>query len=554
MLFRNCTWAVLLLLLATGAQAQEAAAPASRGYTIFLRGTPIGREDVTVRADASGLSIVSQGRMSVPSSLTTRRAEVKYGPDGQPQSFTLDATVNGGDVTATSTFASDVVRTIGTQTGGPYSREHKISPQSIVLLPSSFFGAFEAASRRLVDAPVGTELRAYVVPQGETLVKLVSKAAERIQVGKDFFDVVHVDVVWRTAGTSDLGLSITAMKDGSLVRLSVPSQALDVVRADVAASTSRTQVFSNPGDEAVMIPATGFNLGATITRPSAAAAGARLPAVILLAGAGINDRDGQSNGVPTLGQLAGAIAKAGYLVVRYDKRGFGQSGGRSESSTLADQAEDVRAVVRWLNERKDVDPKRIAVVGHSEGAWVAMIAAAKERKLAAVVSLAGAGMTGGDLILAQQQKALDQSSLSPQDRASRVALQKQIHSAVLSGKGWEGVPPNLRKDADTPWMQSVLLFDPAKALEDVRQPMLFVHGALDHEVEPANAERLAEIARKDSKSKAVELVVVRGVNHLLTPAVTGEVSEYASLDDRSVSTDVTEAVNGWLSWTFAAVK
>ena len=553
MLLRNCTWAVLLLL-ATGAQAQEAAAPASRGYTIFLKGTPIGREDVTVRSDGSGLSIVSQGRMSVPSSITTRRAEVRYAPDGTPQSFGLDATVNGGDVTATSTFAGNVARTNGTQTGGPYSREHTISPQSVVLLPNSFFGAFEAVSRRLVNAPKDTELRAYILAQGETTVKLVATAPERIQVGTDVFDVVHFDAVWQIPGQTSLGLSITALKDGSLVRFSVPSQGLDVVRADVAASTSRSQVFSNPGDEAVTIPAMGFNIGATVTRPASVAAGTRLPAVILLAGAGINDRDGQSHGVPTIGQLAGAIAKAGYLVVRYDKRGYGQSGGRSESSTLADQAEDVRSVVRWLNERKDVDPKRMAVVGHSEGAWVAMLAASKERKLAAVVSLASAGTTGAELILTQQRQALEQSSLSPQDRESRVALQKQIHSAVLSGKGWEGVPPQLRKEADTPWLQSVLLFDPAKTLEDVRQPILFVHGGLDREVEPANAERLAEITRKEGKSKSVELVVVRGVNHLLTPAITGEIKEYASLDDRTVSKDVTEAVNGWLTRTFAAVR
>jgi dipeptidyl aminopeptidase/acylaminoacyl peptidase len=304
-----------------------------------------------------------------------------------------------------------------------------------------------------------------------------------------------------------------------------------------------------------MIPGLGFNIGATLTRPAAAAAGAaRLPAVILLAGAGINDRDGVAHGVATLGQLAGAIAKAGYLVVRYDKRGFGQSGGRSESSTLADQAEDVRSVVRWLNDRKDVDSKRIAVVGHSEGAWVAMLAASKERKLAAVASIAAAGSTGSELLLAQQQQALEQTPLEPQDRAARVALQKQIQGAVISGKGWEGVPDNLRKEADTPWMQSVLLFDPAKTLEDVRQPLLFVHGALDHEVEPSNAERLVEVARTESKSKSVELVMVRGVNHLLTPAVTGEVGEYATLDDRTVSKDVTEAVTGWLAKTFAAVK
>jgi len=553
MFLRYCIWPFLLVLAST-AQAQDAAAPPSRGYTVFLKGTPIGREDVTVHADASGVSIVSQGRMSVPTSVTTRRAEVKYSPDWTPQSFTLDASVNGGDVTAKSTFAGSVAHTDGVQTGNAYSREHNISAQSVVLLPSSFFGAFEAVSRRLVNAPGGTELKAYVLPQGETTITLQSSVTERIQIGKDVFDVWHFELIWAVPGTTNLGLSITSTKDGGLIRFSVPAQGLDVVRADVAASTSRTQVYSNPGDEAVTIPVTGFNLGATLTRPPAAAADARIPVVILLGGSGSNDRDGAVHGVPTLSQLAGALAKAGYLAVRYDKRGFGQSGGRAESATLTDYAEDVRAVVRWLGDRKDVDTKRIAVAGHGEGAWVALLAASKERKLAAVVSLAGPGTNGADLVLEQQQRALEQSTLSPQDRAERVALQKQIHSAVLTGKGWEGVPPNLRKEADTPWMQSFLIFDPAKTIEDVRQPILFVHGALDHQVPPSNAERLVELARTDSKSKSVELVVVRGVNHLLTPAVTGEVSEYSSLDDRTVSKDVTDAVNTWLAKTFAAVR
>jgi len=553
MFLRYCTWA-FLVFLATAAQAQQAALPPSTGFTIFLKGTPIGREDVTVRTDASGVSIVSQGRMSVPSSVTTRRAEVKYGPDWTPQTFTLDATVNGGDVTAKSTFAGSVARTEGVQTGTPYARRHEISPQPVVLLPSSFFGAFEAVSRRLVNAPGGTELKAYVLPQGETTIKLVSSVTERIQIGKEVFDVWHLEALWQIPGTSDIGLSITSTKDGGLVRFSVPAQGLDVVRADVAASTSRTQVYSNAGDEAVTIPAAGFNLGATLTRPAAAAAAAPMPAVILLGGAGSNDRDGAAHGVSTLAQLAGALAKAGYLAVRYDKRGFGQSGGRSESATLSDYAEDVRVVVRWLNDRKDIDPKRIAVIGHGEGAWVALLAASRERKLAAVVSLAGPGTTGADLVLDQQQRTLERSTLSPQDRAARVALQKQIHSAVLTGKGWDGVPPDVRKEADTPWMQSFLLFDPGKTIEDVRQPILVVHGALDHQVLPSNAERLVALARTESKSKSVELVMVRGVNHLLTPAITGEIAEYATLDDRNVSKDVTDAVNTWLAKTFAAIR
>ena len=84
--------------------------------------------------------------------------------------------------------------------------------------------------------------------------------------------------------------------------------------------------------------------------------------------------------------------------------------------------------------------------------------------------------------------------------------------------------------------------------------MLFVHGELDKQVPVAHVERIADLARKQSKSKAVEVVTVRGVNHLLVPAITGEVEEYATLTDRNISRDVTSAITGWLTKTFAAVR
>jgi fermentation-respiration switch protein FrsA (DUF1100 family) len=125
---------------------------------------------------------------------------------------------------------------------------------------------------------------------------------------------------------------------------------------------------------------------------------------------------------------------------------------------------------------------------------------------------------------------------------------------VTTGKGWEGIPAAVRRQADTPWFQSVLLFDPAGAIRRVKQPMLLVHGVLDQQVPVSHAERLAELARKESRSKAVELVIVKGVNHLLTPATTGEVAEYVTLTDRNVSTDVSAALTAWLTRTFQAVK
>jgi pimeloyl-ACP methyl ester carboxylesterase len=240
--------------------------------------------------------------------------------------------------------------------------------------------------------------------------------------------------------------------------------------------------------------------------------------------------------------------------VRYDKRGFGQSGGRAESATLGDYADDARAVVRWLLERKDVDPKRIALVGHSEGAWVALLTAAREKRVAAVAFVEAAASTGADLALEQQKYELDHLQLKPDEREKKIALQKQIQTAVITGKGWEGIAANERKAADTPWLQSFLTFDPAKAIEDLRQPLLIVHGALDKEVPPAHADKLADLARKESDSKSVEVVIVRGVNHLLIPAFTGELTEYPELTDRNVSKDVSGAIGAWLTKTFAAIK
>src|SRR5205823_1085487 len=199
-----------------------------------------------------------------------------------------------------------------------------------------------------------------------------------------------------------------------------------------------------------------------------------------------------------------------------------------------DMAEDVRAVVKWLSDRKDVDPKRIAIIGHAEGGWVALLAASKDKRIAGVISIDTPSTSGAQLALEEQQHVLERLKVSPAERDERVAMQKKIQDAVLTGQGWEGVPANMRKQADTPWTQSMLAFDPAKVVDGVRQPMLLVHAELDRQIPVSHVERLADLARKESKSKSVEVLTVRGVNHLLVPAVTGESDEYVSLSDLNV--------------------
>jgi dipeptidyl aminopeptidase/acylaminoacyl peptidase len=202
-----------------------------------------------------------------------------------------------------------------------------------------------------------------------------------------------------------------------------------------------------------------------------------------------------------------------------------------------------------LAERKDVDPKRIAVIGHSEGGAVALIAASKDKRIAAVGLLATNGVTGAEIVLAQQQHLLGRSTLSAEEKQAKVDLQKRIHEAVLTGKGWDQLPPDVRKQVDNPEFQSILSNDPAKIMPDVRQPVLIVQGELDTQVEPSNADRLEALAHKRKNSRPVEMVKVPGVNHLLVPATTGETDEYGSLKDAHVSASVAQALVTWLKKT-----
>ena len=215
------------------------------------------------------------------------------------------------------------------------------------------------------------------------------------------------------------------------------------------------------------------------------------------------DRDETVAGVPLFAQLAGALADAGYVVVRYDRRGMGQSGGRAESATLFDYAEDVRAVVRFLERRKDVDKNRIALVAHGDGGAIAVVAAQREKRVAAVALLASPGTTGAELVLEQQQQLLERVNTPEAERAAKIELQKKVHAAVLTGQGWEEVPAPLRKQAETPWFKSFLEFDPGKVIPRMRQPLFVARGDAD----PAHhADKLAALANARKKAPPAEVV------------------------------------------------
>ncbi|MDA1183663.1 MAG: alpha/beta hydrolase [Acidobacteria bacterium] len=556
MSIRYCICAAMLILAGTttGGQAPEPTSestsePTSRGYTIFAGGNVVGREAVTVQQTADGTTISATGRISGSLDIVIDRAEVRYRADWTPEAFEIEATVNGGSTALYTTFDGETAFTKGLDGGERIEQTDDISAGSLVL-PNVFFGAYEALARQLAGAADGQEFPVYLGRGSQGAMQVTSAGEEQIQIGAATLSVRRTSLSYTNPrGTSVVHLY--ADEDGSLLRVSIPDMSLDFMREDLASSTSRAVVYSNPGDETVTIPAAGFNLGGTLTRPPAGTG--RMPAVILLGGVASSDREGVVAGVPILGQLAGAIAEAGIVAVRYDKRGTGQSGGRAESATLGDYAADARDVVRWLSDQPDIDRDRIAVLGFNEGAWTALLVATRERRIAGVVTIASPAATGADRVLEQQRQALARLDTSPTALVARIELQNKINEAAMTGRGWDDIPDDIRRQADTPWFESFLKFDPAETISDVRRPVLLVHGELDAEVPVSHLDRLAEAAR-DGRPTSVAVARLPGVNHLLLPAVTGDTDEYASLDDRDVSGAARASITDWLAETFSAVR
>jgi pimeloyl-ACP methyl ester carboxylesterase len=547
LLLRYCTAAVLAATIAAHAQSQPVATPTAgeAGFIVFQGGAPIGREQVRLTRAPGGWTINVTGQTGATAAITIEQFELRYSVDWQPIELKLEAIVRGRRQSLNTSFGLTTAISEIRQGGSPAAKTDQISARTIVL-PNGVFGAYEALAARLATSAEGAQFHVYVAPQAEVAVEVRGIASERVQTPSATVQLRKFDLRFQNPG-APLQVNVWVDDNARLARVQIPLASLDVLRDDISSVSARQERVPRPGDESVTIPASGFNLAGTISKP--AGPEARHPAVVLIAGSGAKDRDEVAFGIPVMGQLAANLADAGFLVLRYDKRGTGQSGGRTESVTLRDYAEDARAAVRFLRRRDDVDRRRIALAGHSEGGSVAMLVGAATGDVAALVLIGTMSTTGAELVLEQQRHLLDLAKVDEAERQAKIELQKKIQAAVISGEGWEEIPEPLREQADSPWFRSFLAFDTAETIEKAKQPVLIVQGSLDTQVPPHHATRLAELARA-RRNRPVEVAVLEGINHLLVPAATGEVSEYPNLADKTVSPKVAAAITAWLGTVF----
>ena len=545
-----CTAASLVALLSCPAFAQAPATPSpavgEASFTVFMRGADVGREQVSVTRSGSEWIISSTGKIG---DQTLSRFELKYTADWHPVQMRLEATQASKDgpksfKLLTSFAGTSAINEI-TQDDTSSSKTDQISARTVVL-PNNTFAGYEALAGRLTTVSVGSEITTYVPPRGEVKVAVKSVVNEDIRTPAGVVKTRRFELVIQNVGAAAFSASLAVDHLSRLAKLEVPSSGLSVIRSDLAGVAARALTARNPTDSDVTIPANGFSIAGTMTNPPAMGR-LKLPTVVLVAGSGPLDRDSMVAGIPILSQLAAALSKEGFLVLRYDKRGVGQSGGRTESATQRDYADDLISVIKWLERRDDVDDRRIAVVGHSEGGSIALQAGAREKKIASLVLMATSATSGAELILEQQRRELERLKLPDAEKAEKIELQKRIQAAVMNGSGWDALPPEVRKQADTPWFRSLLLFNPADVMPRVKQPILIVQGTLDSQVPAYHADKLAELARSRKKDAGpTEVIHVPGVNHLLVPAVTGDVQEYPTLAEKAISAEIGSTIARWL--------
>jgi len=291
------------------------------------------------------------------------------------------------------------------------------------------------------------------------------------------------------------------------------------------AVTTTLEVDPSVTESPIAFKTLSGTISGTLTMPKAATG--KVPVVLIIAGSGPTDRDGNNNmGLNTNAykMLAYALGKNGIASLRYDKRMIGQSASAAKEDDLRfeDYIDDAVGLIGMLND--DGRFSDVIVAGHSEGSLVGMMAA-KDEPVKAFISLAGAGEPG-EKIMTDQMK----------DKPEYIKI--NFHSIIDSlrkGKINPNVDPQLYALA-RPSIQQYLMswcrYNPQVEIRKLKIPVLIVQGTTDLQVGVDNAQKLKNTAR----SNAV-LILIRGMNHILKDAPPDSDKNMATYKDPTLPLD-----------------
>lgn len=259
-------------------------------------------------------------------------------------------------------------------------------------------------------------------------------------------------------------------------------------------------------------------LHGTLAFPEANAA-KKHPAVLLLHGSGPVDRDENAPfaKMNVFKRLSEALTENGYAVLRYDKRGVGESKGNFYEAGLFDLVSDAEAAFTFLQAHPDIDADRIFLIGHSEGCALAVLLQLRQTARGLIL-LAGAAESLKTTILRQgEQASRDIQSMGGwkgaffrllkiperimKQQASLIARVERTTQAVIRMKG-QKIPAK--------WLREHFQYNVVNDLSKITCPVLAITGSKDLQVLPEHARIFAE-----NVSGVSEFHILENMNHIL---------------------------------------
>jgi pimeloyl-ACP methyl ester carboxylesterase len=313
-----------------------------------------------------------------------------------------------------------------------------------------------------------------------------------------------------------------------------------------------------------------IKLAGTLTIPSGKGP---FKTVILITGSGPQNRNEELLGHKPFLVIADYLSRYGIAVLRYDDRGVGNSQGNYSEATSADLATDAEAAFNFLKNYPKINNKEIGLVGHSEGGLIAPIVAASNPEIGFVVSLAGPGVTGQQIIIRQSQ---DISRLSGEKESAirentettkklyavlrkekdnkkaevkilalyRDSEQKKKLSKEVTEKAVNQLKMSFGANQYT-WFRYFITTDPSTFWKNVECPVLALNGEKDVQVAAHENLPVIEKALKSGGNKNVKVIKLPGLNHLFQHCKTGLPSEYGAIEE-TFSPEALKIISDWI--------
>ena len=316
-----------------------------------------------------------------------------------------------------------------------------------------------------------------------------------------------------------------------------------------------------------------FSLAGTLTLPQGEGP---FPAVVLISGSGQQDRDETIYNHKPFKVIADHLTRNGIAVLRYDDRGVGSSKGKTNNSTSLTNADDAEAAVNYLLQRPEINKKKIGLAGHSEGGLIAPIVASRNADIAFIVSLAGPGVRGYDLIIRQSEDIMRVSGATEEEITETVTANGQLFKMAIAepdqrkfakqAMEWyskdldsKGLTPEERKEkmaaftqglvsVNNPWMKYFLDTDPAQFWSAVKCPVLALNGEKDLQVNHEMNLPAIKAALRKGGNRKVKTVIMPNLNHLFQTSETGSPGEYGKIEE-TFSPAALELMTSWIRKT-----